>query len=135
MEAGIDAVGGGLCVMRLDAPFWVFWLGRSLERADPAGKGKRGMIKAFEKSRDRLLSFFEADGGVRLCQQFREGRESVFTGRQMVDYLIDHEIHHRAKIVLALRQWGMEKLPPLNFNPNLAEQSRIGRNAGATCKM
>lgn len=95
------------------------------------GKGRTGMIRALEKSRDRLLSFFETEGGKRLGQQFKEGRELVFTGQQMVDYLTDHEIHHRAKIVLALRQWGMKEFPPLNFNPNLAGQSRAARKAGA----
>jgi uncharacterized damage-inducible protein DinB len=86
----------------------------------PAGElTKASVIERLELSRDRLLAFFEADGGSRLGQVFQEGLPGGdmdhFSGRDRVSYLADHEIHHRGKIVLALRQWGMKDFPPLPF--------------------
>ena len=85
-------------------------------------KDKAGVVAALETSRQRLLDFFRADEGVRLQQRFDEhfpdGRIGTFTGQQAIDYLIDHESHHRGKIVLALRQWGFTAIPMLPFSPN-----------------
>ena len=82
---------------------------------------KAGVINALQTSRDRLLNFFRAEDGARLQQHFVErfpdGHADTFTGQQAIDYLIDHEVHHRGKIVLALRQWGFTAIPMLPFTP------------------
>ena len=69
--------------------------------------------------RDRVFAFFTAKDGANLDCTFHfdedDGTRLEWTGRNRLLYLIDHEVHHRAKIVLALRQWGVEGLPFFPF--------------------
>jgi len=96
------------------------WMGELM--AD--GKGwpeyandKAAILAALESTADRLVSFFEADGGERMAQEYDtfldDGTPVVWTGRDRVLYLTDHEVHHRGKIVLALRQWGFGDIPKM----------------------
>jgi uncharacterized damage-inducible protein DinB len=78
---------------------------------------KSSILAALESTADRLVSFFEADDG-RMGQEhptmLDDGVTPVlWTGRDRVLYLTDHEVHHRGKIVLALRQWGFADIPPM----------------------
>jgi uncharacterized damage-inducible protein DinB len=78
---------------------------------------KASILAALESTADRLTSFFEADDGQRMAEEhpttMENGTPVVWTGRDRVLYLTDHEIHHRGKIVLALRQWGFGDIPPM----------------------
>jgi uncharacterized damage-inducible protein DinB len=81
---------------------------------------KTSLLDALEASRKRLMSFFSAADGEpmgRTYSQVRKGDrvEERFTGRNRVLYLAQHEAHHRAKIVLALRQWGFSDIPFLPY--------------------
>src|SRR5215203_4961029 len=82
------------------------------------GDDKASILAALESTADRLVSFFEADDGERMGQEhptmLDDGVTPVlWTGRDRVLYLTDHEVHHRGKIVLALRQWGFADIPPM----------------------
>ncbi len=77
---------------------------------------KASIVAALEQTAERLVSFFEQDG------RMEHGYETllsddvtpvVWTGRDRVLYLTDHEVHHRGKFVLALRQWGFTDIPPM----------------------
>ena len=79
---------------------------------------KVAILAALESTADRLFSFFEADDGRRMAEEHPTtldigGAPVVWTGRDRVLYLTDHEVHHRGKIVLALRQWGFGDIPPM----------------------
>lgn len=79
---------------------------------------KASILAALESTADRLVSFFEADDGQRMGQEHPTMLDDgvtpvVWTGRDRVLYLTDHEVHHRGKIVLALRQWGFGDIPPM----------------------
>jgi uncharacterized damage-inducible protein DinB len=78
---------------------------------------KASILAALESTADRLTSFFEADDGRRMAEEhpttMENGTPVVWTGRDRVLYLTDHEVHHRGKIVLALRQWGFGDIPPM----------------------
>lgn len=78
---------------------------------------KASIQAALESTADRLTSFFEADDGRRMAEEhpttMENGTPVVWTGRDRVLYLTDHEVHHRGKIVLALRQWGFGDIPPM----------------------
>ena len=78
---------------------------------------KASIRRALEASADRLLTFFRAAGGQAMGRTFTftdaDGAETAWVGRDRVLYLAAHEVHHRGKIVLALRQWGFVKIPPL----------------------
>jgi uncharacterized damage-inducible protein DinB len=78
---------------------------------------KTSVLAALESTADRLVSFFEAEDGGRMAAEhpatLENGTPVVWTGRDRVLYLTDHEVHHRGKIVLALRQWGFEDIPPM----------------------
>ncbi|HVG09556.1 MAG TPA: DinB family protein [Thermoanaerobaculia bacterium] len=80
--------------------------------------GKVSILAALESTADRLVSFFEADDGQRMGQEHPTMLDDgvtpvVWTGRDRVLYLTDHEVHHRGKIVLSLRQWGFCDIPPM----------------------
>lgn len=81
--------------------------------------GRSELIDALNASEDRLVVFFEADH-TRMADVFalppdkREG-DGQWIGRNRVLYLTDHEVHHRAKIALALRQWGFADFPFMPF--------------------
>ncbi|HWM91286.1 MAG TPA: DinB family protein [Thermoanaerobaculia bacterium] len=79
---------------------------------------KTSILAALEFTAGRLVSFFEAEDGWRMGQEHPTTLDDgvtpvVWTGRDRVLYLTDHEVHHRGKIVLALRQWGFEDIPPM----------------------
>lgn len=83
---------------------------------------KASILAALESTADRLTSFFEAEDGRRMGEEYPTTLSDdvtpvVWTGRDRVLYLTDHEVHHRGKIVLALRQWGFEDIPrmPLDW--------------------
>ncbi len=79
---------------------------------------KAALLKSMRASQKRLLKFFEAKGGAAMSAVYereREGKKYRFVGRNRVLYLTQHEVHHRGKIVLALRQWGFTKIPFLPF--------------------
>jgi uncharacterized damage-inducible protein DinB len=78
---------------------------------------KAAILAALASTADRLVSFFEEGDGWRMGQKhpttMENGTPVVWTGRDRVLYLTDHEVHHRGKIVLALRQWGFGDIPPM----------------------
>jgi uncharacterized damage-inducible protein DinB len=79
---------------------------------------KASILAALESTAERLVSFFEAEDGRQMGQEYPttladEVTPVVWTGRDRVLYLTDHEVHHRGKIVLALRQWGFGDIPPM----------------------
>lgn len=79
---------------------------------------KASILAALESTDDRLVSFFEAEDGRRMEEEYSTTLSDdvtlvVWTGRDRVLYLADHEVHHRGKIVLALRQWGFGDIPPM----------------------
>lgn len=80
-------------------------------------RDKDSVIAALGASRDRLVSFFDAADGTPMAQTFTfdDPHEDTgrWVGRERVLYLTDHEVHHRGKIVLALRQWGRSDYPTL----------------------
>jgi uncharacterized damage-inducible protein DinB len=80
---------------------------------------KAELLSALEASRDRLVRFFNQRGGEPMTRTFtrrnREGGDESFVGRNRVLYLSQHEAHHRGKIVLALRQWGLTRVPFLPY--------------------
>jgi len=83
------------------------------------GRDKEGILQALAASRDRLMSFFDDGSGERMGEMFsrveEDGSTSEWAGRDRVLYLTDHEVHHRGKIVLALRQWGFNDIPFLPY--------------------
>lgn len=82
------------------------------------GHDKASILAALESTAERLVSFFEAEDGRRMAEEYPtvladEVTPVVWIGRDRVLYLTDHEVHHRGKIVLALRQWGFGDIPPM----------------------
>ena len=73
------------------------------------------MIEEMQWWRDRVVSFFEANGGERMGQTFffteEDGTKLEWTGRNRLFYFIAHEADHYGRIVLALRQWGFDDIP------------------------
>lgn len=70
-------------------------------------------------TRDRLTIFFGANPaamGASYAYPRPDGATRPLTGRWCVLYLIQHEAHHRGKIVLALRQWGCNDIPFLPYS-------------------
>ena len=80
---------------------------------------KDSILEVMETGRVRVISFFSADDGAAMGRTFswvdEKGVTEKWIGRNRVLYLSDHEVHHRGKIVLALRQWGLTDLPFMPF--------------------
>jgi uncharacterized damage-inducible protein DinB len=79
---------------------------------------KTSILAALESTAERLVSFFEAEDGRQMDKEYPTTLDDgvtpvLWTGRDRVLYLTDHEVHHRGKIVLALRQWGFGDIPPM----------------------
>lgn len=66
----------------------------------------------------RLASFFARDGAMETQYDYPrpDGQTRPLTGRWCALYLLQHEVHHRGKIVLALRQWGISPIPFIPYN-------------------
>ena len=75
---------------------------------------------ALSASLERVLTFFESDSTDRMGEEFElvpektEG-DGKWLGRNRVLYLTQHEVHHRGKIILSLRQWGIADFPFMPF--------------------
>jgi len=80
---------------------------------------KDALLADMQYWRDRVLAYFTAENGANLGKTFHfddeYGTRLEWTGRNRLLYFVDHEVHHRGKIVLALRQWGVEGLPFFPF--------------------
>jgi len=101
-----------------DAPNWrmtyVVKDGGTWAAPPPCSKDRASLLAGLAASRDRLVRFFDADGGRRMGETFSlrhdDGFVEHWTGRDLVLYYTDHELHHRGRIVLALLQWGQSSL-------------------------
>ena len=77
----------------------------------------RAIGASLEASRDRVVSFFEADDGEPMGRVYELSPEkepegsNQWTGRDRVLYLTAHELHHLGRAELALWQWGVTDLP------------------------
>ena len=84
----------------------------------PTPELKQPVVAAIESARRRVLDYFAARDGQAMGAVFtwtdEHGVQRQWVGRGRVLYYIGHEIHHRGKIDLALRQWGMTQIP---FSP------------------
>ena len=121
---GEDMTLGWLFMHMADGADW--WMnhcmqnGRGWEYPGDGSFDRDAIRAALRDSLKRVVSFFETGDGKNMNQVFevpaekREG-EGRWTGRNRILYLTGHEVHHRGKIVLALRQWGMTKFPFIPF--------------------
>ncbi len=80
---------------------------------------RNSISTALNASLERVLAFFESEEEImskrfELLPEKSEGDEN-WLGRNRILYLGDHEVHHRGKILLALRQWGMTDFPFMPF--------------------
>ena len=122
--AGEEMTLGWLFMHIADGPSW--WMnhcmgdGRGWQYPGDGPFGKQTIRGALTASLKRVVSFFKADDGTNMNRAFelspekREG-EGCWTGRNRILYLVGHEVHHRGRIALALRQWGMTELPFFPF--------------------
>ena len=99
------------------------WMARCMQDRGPMPgayePSKPAISKALSASRKRLLAYFKSEGGVKMDKVFmasRQGKTYRFVGRNRVSYLTQHEVHHRGKIILALRQWGVHEIPFMPFD-------------------
>jgi len=99
-----------------------YWMAEVLKAGGPSGppdaEDSDALVRAMETGRDLLVKFFSAQDGEAMARLFTRkinGHTDSWTGRNRLLYLISHEVHHRGKIVLALRQWGFEDIPFLPF--------------------
>lgn len=105
-----------------DGPNW--WLTHCMQdgeswSAPPATGDRRAVIESLDQSCDRLVRFSEADDGANMGRSFRlvadQGGDGPWSGRNRLMYLTAHETHHRAKLVLVLRQSGFGDFPFFPF--------------------
>jgi uncharacterized damage-inducible protein DinB len=99
------------------------WMTRCMQDGGPMpgayNASKPAISKALSASRKRLLKHFKDGSGVnmdRVHTPSRQGKVYRFVGRNRVCYLTQHEVHHRGKIILALRQWGVTEIPFMPFD-------------------
>ena len=99
------------------------WMARCMQDGGPMpaayAPSKPAISKALSASRKRLLKFFKANDGAMMDRVFtpsRQGKTYRFVGRNRVCYFTQHEVHHRGKIILALRQWGVTGIPFMPFD-------------------
>ena len=121
---GEDMTLGWLFMHMADGPDW--WMEHCMRDGmgwQWPGHGpftRNSIQNALLTSLDRVLAFFEPEEGECMGKEFElvpektEG-EGKWLGRNRVLYLADHEVHHRGKIVLSLRQWGMSDFPFMPF--------------------
>ena len=78
-------------------------------------QGHDSIPLAMENSADRLITFFTAGDAETMDEPFTlehpDGSTATEAGRQRVLYLIGHELHHRGRIVQALRDWEFNDIP------------------------
>jgi len=81
----------------------------------PYPGSKQALIDQIAICRDRVVRFFSADDGAAMGRTFSftglSNRTEQWTGRSRLMYYIDHEVHHHARITLALRQLGFDDFP------------------------
>lgn len=94
------------------------WMMKCMEDGGPPPPAfksdKATLAKHLKAAQARVLKFFRAKAGKTMSAVYRPkrgGKTYRFVGRGRVLYLTQHEVHHRGKIVLALRQWGFTKIP------------------------
>ncbi len=120
---GEDMTLGWLFMHIADGPDW--WMNYCMQDSmgwKYPGNGpfdKNAIDKALNASLKRVLGFFESEEDrmnkrFELAPEKREEDES-WLGRNRILYLADHEVHHRGKILLALRQWGTTDFPFMPF--------------------
>lgn len=117
---GEDMTLGWLFMHIADGPDW--WMehcmrdGRGWVYPGDGPFQMDGIRAALRASLCRVTEFFEAGDGERMGESFGLDPEKTEgkgrrTGRDRVLYLTAHEVHHRGKMVLALRQWGPAEIP------------------------
>jgi uncharacterized damage-inducible protein DinB len=111
---------------------WVFqhiasgeawWLHRVMkDQGDLVAAGedlpKRDIAQLLRDTAMRMASFFGRDGAMEAQYDYPrpDGQTRPLTGRWCALYLLQHEVHHRGKIVLALRQWGLKGIPFIPYS-------------------
>ena len=82
------------------------------------GLPKTDILQLLRAMRDRVVGFFSEEGAMRTAYAYPrpDGQTRPLSGRWCLHYLLQHEVHHRAKVVLALRQWGMQEIPFLPYS-------------------
>lgn len=77
---------------------------------------KSDIARMLRGTATRMASCFARDGAMEAQYDYPgpDGQTRPLTGRWCALYLLQHEVHHRGKVVLALRQWGLK---PIQFIP------------------
>lgn len=99
------------------------WMARCIQDRGPMpaayAASKPAISKALTAARKRVLKHFKGNNGAAMDAVYapsRQGKTYCFAGRNRVCYFTQHEVHHRGKIILALRQWGMTGIPFMPFD-------------------
>lgn len=77
------------------------------------GVPKSEIIGMMKKTCEETIAFFSKEGMIEKTFHFtlQGGKKCQLTGLWCLLYLMQHEVHHRGKVVLALRQWGAKNIP------------------------